>query len=358
MQRRIKNQAVGLGPMNRIFVCFVLLLLTALVTAQDPLRNDFKRVVIGFYNLENLYDTLNDPLKNDDDFTPEGVNLWTGERYREKINRLASAIAAIGLESSKAGAVILGMCEVENKQVIEDLVKSPALEKRKYAIIHLEGPDARGVDPSFIYQPNFFAVKRALTYAIHPTKDTSHKTRDILVVSGELKGEPLCVLVNHWPSRRGGELRSRGGRNIAARKARWIADSVLREDPSCRILIMGDLNDDPVNDCVKKHIGTYRDAGRPVAGQFYNPMESLYLRGIGTLAYKDSWNLFDQIMLDNGWLLAQAGWHFESVHIHNKSWLRTDFGNFKGYPFRSYSGGIYTGGYSDHFASYIVIRHQ
>jgi len=337
---------------------YILLFFGLTVYGQETKMSSEQRAVIAFYNLENLYDTLNDVWKNDEDFTPEGLNRWTGERYREKISRLARAISAIGVESCKDGAAVLGMCEVENKSVIEDLVKDPALVKRHYAIVHLEGPDARGVDPSFIYQPQYFEPQKSVTYAVHPSRDTAHKTRDILVISGLLKGEAVCILINHWPSRRGGELRSRGSRNIAAKKARWIADSVMRDDPACRVVIMGDLNDDPVNECVKKHIGTYRNARRPVAGFFYNPMEDMYLKGIGTLAYKDSWNLFDQILLNNVWLSAAEGWRYESVHIHNKSWLRTDFGNFKGYPFRSYSGGVYTAGYSDHFASYIVVKRR
>lgn len=342
----------------KIFILFFMLNGLTYYAQTSTNRSVAATAIIGFYNLENLYDTVNDIWKNDEDFTPDGPNKWTGERYREKIKQLGKAIAAIGLEYQPQGLAILGMCEVENKGVIEDLVRDPALKKRKYEVVHIEGPDARGVDPSFIYQPAFFKLKKAVAYSVRLSKDTSHKTRDILVVSGWLKGEALVVLVNHWPSRRGGEMRSRESRNIAARTARRIADSVTLADPNCRVLIMGDLNDDPVNDCVKKHIGTVSAFNKLEKGNYFNPMENLFLKGIGTLAYKDSWNLFDQILLNDVWRSSLTGWRYETVRIHNPSWLRTDFGNFKGYPFRSYSGGIYTGGYSDHFASYIVVTQE
>lgn len=341
--------------MKSLFLFFSLVYLS-LSAQRIEKRSPSEALVIGFYNLENLYDTLNDVWKNDEDYTPEGVNKWTGERYREKIRHLAHAIAAIGSEASPAGVSLLGMCEVENKAVVEDLVSEPVLRDRHYAIVHLEGPDARGVDPSFIYQPSCFKLKKAVSYPVKLGMDTTHKTRDILVISGWIGKDALAILVNHWPSRRGGELRSRESRNKAARVARRIADSITGAEPLCRVLIMGDLNDDPVNECVRNYIRTVSSPAKLKSGEYYNPMEKLYLQGIGTLAYKDSWNLFDQIMLNEVWFTAPEGWRFAAVRIHNKTWLRTDYGSFKGYPFRSYSGGIYTGGYSDHFASYIILH--
>lgn len=333
--------------------CYLIILLCNCLEAQVVPASTHS-LVIGFYNLENLYDTLDDPFKNDDDFTPEGQYKWTGERYRLKLEHLSKVINEMGADMDPEGPSILGFCEVENKSVLEDLVTTTKLKARNYQYILIEGPDARGVDPALIYRPDCFQLQDATS---HPVilHDSTHRTRDILLVQGKLLGEPVAILVNHWPSRRGGELRSRESRNIAARKARFIADSVSRKHPGIKVLIMGDLNDDPVNECVKKFIGTYDDPAKIASGKYYNPMEKLFRRGIGTLAYQDSWNLFDQILLSEDWLRGGQGLKFRQVRINNKIYLRADYGNFKGYPFRTYSGGIYTGGYSDHFASFIVV---
>ena len=317
---------------------------------------DYYISAIGFWNVENLYDTLNDKWKNDEDFTPDGINQWTGRRYWTKIDRLSTVIGQIATDITPDGLAILGLCEIENKSVVQDLVNSPHLKKRNYQFVHIEGPDIRGVDPALIYNPVYFKVKKAVSYHVRLVTDSTHKTRDILVVSGLFSGEPLTVLVNHWPSRRGGEMLSRANRNGAAKLARHIADSVTTADPKAKVLIMGDLNDDPVNECVKKYIGTYSDFKDAKDNLYFNPMEKPYKEGIGTLAWQDSWNLFDQIMLNKNWIPGlYETWQYYGVRIYNKDFLKADHGNFKGYPFRTYSGGSYTGGYSDHFASYILI---
>jgi hypothetical protein len=312
---------------------------------------------IGFWNVENLYDTLNDVWKNDEEFTPSGTNAWTGSRYRTKIDHLADVISQMATDATPDGLAILGLCEIENQNVVKDLVNHPKLKKRNYQIVHIEGPDARGVDPSFIYNPAYFTVKKSVSYHV-ALPDTNYKTRDILVVSGTFNREPLSVLVNHWPSRRGGELRSLPGRVNAAKTARRIADSILKVNPETKIAIMGDLNDDPVNESVKKYVGTYDDLSEAVAGDYFNPMGKLYAKGIGTLAYKDAWNLFDQILINKPFLGEYFSWNYYTVRVFNKPFMKQDYGNFKGGPFHTYSGGVYTGGYSDHFPVFIVIAKE
>ena len=154
---------------------------------------------IGFWNVENLYDTLNDKWANDEEFTPEGKNEWTGERYRTKISHLAEVIGKMAVETTPDGLAVMGLCEVENKNVVQDIVNSPLLKKRNYQIIHIEGPDARGVDPSFIYNPNYFKPEKASAIRVRPAVDEKHKTRDILMVSGWFLNEPVVFFVNHWP---------------------------------------------------------------------------------------------------------------------------------------------------------------
>jgi len=345
--------------MKKIALLFFILCFPAALAQKLEREKDYYISAIGFWNVENLYDTLNDKWKNDDDFTPGGLNNWTGERYRTKIDHLATVISQMATDITPDGLSILGLCEIENKSVVQDLVNSPHLKKRNYQFVHIEGPDIRGVDPSFVYNPLYFQVKKAVSYRVQQVTDSTHKTRDILVVSGLFCGEPLTVLVNHWPSRRGGEIISRANRNAAAKIARHVADSVNKQDPTAKILIMGDLNDDPVNESVKKHIGTSGDIQSLIDGSYFNPMEKLYKQGIGTLAWQDSWNLFDQILLNTNWLPKNyLTWQYYNVRIFNKDFLKADHGKFKGYPFRTYSGGSYTGGYSDHFASYIIIARE
>jgi hypothetical protein len=314
---------------------------------------------IGFWNVENLYDTLNDVWKNDEEFTPSGTNIWNGAKYWTKIDRLAEVIQMMGTDASPDGMAIMGLCEIENKSVVQDLVKSKRISSRNYQIVHIEGPDARGVDPSFIYNPTYFKVIKALSYHVTLVTDSNHKTRDILVVSGSFVGEPLTVLVNHWPSRRGGEMASRPNRNVAAKMARHIADSITTANPKAKVVIMGDLNDDPTNVCVKDVIGTYGDYKKAAPGKYFNPMEKPYKEGTGTLAWGDSWNLFDQIILNDSFTPKNfESWQYYHVRIFNKDFLKSDFGNFKGYPFRTYSGGAYTAGYSDHFPVYITLAKE
>ncbi|MBK7309958.1 MAG: hypothetical protein IPI93_03980 [Sphingobacteriaceae bacterium] len=337
----------------------IIFIVASLTSSAQKLRKDKNYFIsaIGFWNVENLYDTLNDVWKNDEEFTPSGTNAWTGPRYWTKIDRLAEVISQMATDVTPDGLAILGLCEIENKSVVEDLVKNVRLKKRNYKVLHIEGPDARGVDPSFIYNPTYFTVTKSVSYHV-TLPDTGYKTRDILVISGLFNGEPLSVLINHWPSRRGGELKSRQGRINAATMARHIADSIVKLNPETKIAIMGDLNDDPTNESVKKHIGTYGDVKEAVAGDYFNPMEKLFADGIGSLAWKDSWNLFDQILLNKPFLGEYFSWNYYTVRVFNKAFLKSDHGNFKGYPFRTYSGSAYTAGYSDHFPVYIVIAKE
>ena len=342
-------------------IFFSSLLLFTFFARSQKLQKDKNYFIsaIGFWNVENLYDTLNDKWKNDEDFTPTGTNAWTGSRYWTKIDHLAEVISQMAINHTPDGLALLGLCEIENKSVVQDLVNSSKLKKRNYQIIHIEGPDARGVDPSFIYNPVYFKVTKAVSYRVTLTTDPLHKTRDILVVSGLLGGEALSVLINHWPSRRGGELASRPNRNAAAKIARHISDSITNADPKTKVVIMGDFNDDPTNVCIKEVIGTYGDVNEVSNDKYFNPMEKPFKEGTGTLAWKDSWNLFDQILLNKAWIPnGYRSWQYRAVQIFNKPFLKSDFGNFKGYPFRTYSGGAYTGGYSDHFPVFITIAKE
>jgi hypothetical protein len=336
---------------------FALLLCCSFLQGQT-LNKDKQYYVaaIGFWNVENLYDTLNDPKKIDEEFLPEGLNAWTGSRYWTKIDHLARVISEMGSDATPEGLSIIGLCEIENKNCLDDLVKDPKLKARNYQTILVEGPDARGVDPGLLYNPKHFKVTNVVTYGVVLPTDSGHKTRDQLVVSGSFFGEPLTVIVNHWPSRRGGELASRPNRIAAAKICRRIADSVSKLDPKNKVIIMGDLNDDPPNESVKKGLKTCSKIEDASSDIFFNPMAALYKQGIGTLAWQDSWNLFDQTIMNQP--LIPSGYktfQYYKAFVFNKAYLKSDFGNFKGYPFRTYSGGTYTAGFSDHFPVYVLL---
>lgn len=337
-------------------VVYLLLFVSLLQSQTLEKGKNYYVSAIGFWNVENLYDTLNDPKKIDEEFLPEGTNAWTGKRYWEKINHMSKVIAEMASDATPEGLSILGLCEIENKNCLDDLVKDPQLKSRNYQTILVDGPDARGVDPGLIYNPKHFKVTKVATYRVTLPTDSAHKTRDQLVVSGSLFGEALTIIVNHWPSRRGGELASRPNRIEAAKVCRRIADSVTKLDPNNKVIIMGDLNDDPPNESVKTHLKTYGKLKDVKEDYYFNPMEALYKQGIGTLAWQDSWNLFDQTILNKSLLPnGYKSFQYYKAVVFNKPYLKSDFGNFKGYPFRTYSGGTYTAGYSDHFPVYVIL---
>ncbi len=347
--------------MMRLFVLrfLLLVLFSAIAITGNAQEKKYKVAAIGFYNLENLFDTINDPDKNDEDFLPTGSYNYTPAVYQDKLTNLSGVIASLATELTPDGVAMLGVAEIENRSVLEDLVKQPSLEKRGYKIIHHDSPDARGIDVGFIYQPKYFTVlgSKPLFVQMPLNPDgSSYFTRDILYVWGLFDGEPLHIFVNHWPSRRGGEAASSPLRELAATVCRTVIDSLLQADPNVKILTMGDLNDDPTNNSTYKVMQGKPKPERLKEGELYNPFYDFYKKGIGTLAWNDSWNLFDQVILSQGWLKKdQPGFYFLRNEVFNKPYLTQQSGNFKGYPHRSYIGGVYQGGYSDHFPVFIYL---
>jgi endonuclease/exonuclease/phosphatase family metal-dependent hydrolase len=343
---------------NFIFSLLFLAIASAIatrITAQDSTK--FKVAVIGFYNIENLFDTINDiGLENSEEFTPQGVNKWNTERYRNKLNNIAMVISKIAAETSPDGVAILGVTEIENRRVLEDLVKYPQIAERNYQIVHYDSPDRRGIDVALLYQPKYFTVTNSRTHPLTMPDDTGFKTRDQLVVSGLFDGEPMHVIVNHWPSRRGGERASRPNRNAAGDLSRHIVDSLLALDQNAKIFVMGDLNDDPVNPSVKDHLRCKGKREELARGDMFNPMFKMYKDGIGSLAYRDTWNLFDQIILSQGLLGDdKTTFKFYNAKVFNKNFLKQQEGAYAGYPLRTFAGGVYMNGFSDHFPVYVTL---
>lgn len=339
--------------MKQILVFFLLLMSISLFSQEKK----YKVGIVAFYNLENFFDTINDPNKNDEDFLPTGSYHYTGKVYQDKVRKLTEVLSQIGTDISPDGFSLLGVAEIENDKVLEDLTAQPEFANRHLKIVHYDGPDDRSIDPALIYNPKYFKVKHSepLFVRMENADGTLHYTRDVLWVSGLYDGEMIHVFVNHWPSRRGGEEASAAARASAAGVSKRVIDSLMKIDPQTKVFVMGDLNDDPTSPSVAKVLGAKGDLKSVKNGELYNPWVDFINRGIGTLAYNDSWNLFDQIMLSSGFLKKeQKGFFYHGAHIFNKQFMVTKTGRYKGYPMRTYDGNIYNGGYSDHFPTYCV----
>ena len=309
---------------------------------------------VAFYNLENLFDTI-DNENNDAEFLPNGANKWGTMKYNAKLKRMSYAISQIGLDNSPVGPAILGVSEIENRGVLEDLIKQPALKDRSYQIVHYDSPDRRGVDVGLLYNPRFFTVTNSKSYRLH-TEDTTFLTRDQLMVSGYLQGEKIHVIVNHWPSRSGGEERSRPKRNAAAGLTRSIVDSLFRTDPKAKIIVMGDLNDDPFNESCATVLGAKKNAEDVKPGELYNVFWKTHDKGMGSLSYNNQWNLFDQIIISNEFVNGdKSKLRFWKSEIFYRNFLIQEEGRYKGTPLRTHAGGVWLNGYSDHLPTLIYL---
>lgn len=341
-------------------ISFVLFVAIVALSGLSANGQTYKAGIVAFYNLENLFDTIDTPDVRDTEFTPEGSNKWTGERYWRKISMMADVISDIGADEGIGAPAVVGLCEMENRMVIEDLVNDPKLKPYNYQIVHYDSPDERGVDVCMIYQPKYFQVTNSKSVPLIIYKEEVDErlyTRDQLLVSGIFDGEPMHFIVNHWPSRSGGEMRSRPMRNEAAKLSRSIIDSIQAKDKKAKVILMGDLNDDPINESVAVHLNAIGDKDELKKENLYNTMDVLYRNGIGTLAYRDKWNLFDQIIVTPSLVGKKySSYQFKSAHIYNKKKLLVPDGRYKGYPYRTYVGRTsYRGGYSDHFPVYIIL---
>lgn len=321
---------------------------------QDEQR--LEPTLVGFYNIENLFDTLDSPGVIDEEYLPSAPKQWGTKRYFRKVEKMAGVIASIGTDVHPEGLSIVGLCEIENSSVLEDLVAAAPLRERKMKFVHQDGPDRRGVDCALLYNPAHFKLISFKSYPLIDPNDPEFLSRDQLLVSGVLHGDTAHFIVNHWPSRRGGEKRSQPKRALAGALGRRITDSLLTAQPHARIFYMGDLNDDPVDRSVTKSLGSSGVKADAKDGKYYNPMFDLYRKGIGSLAWQDAWNLFDQILVSPAVVHGHNnGFKLYAARVFNQPHLRQKTGNFAGYPFRTFVGDQYMDGYSDHFPVYLVL---
>lgn len=310
----------------------------------------YKLQTIAFYNIENLFDIYDDEQTNDDDFLPTSAKKWTQKRYNKKINKVGSVISKIGFESVNKPPVIVGLAEVENKLVLEDLIQSEDLSNFNYGIVHYDSNDDRGIDVALIYDKDEFKVVSSETFSINIITPEGIKdfTRDILLVSGYLDGDFIHIIVNHWPSRRDGEEESSYKRIIAANQVLEIIKKLKLQNNASKILIMGDFNDNPQDASVKHLI---------INGDLQNLMEKLKKRDRGSQNHNFQWNLFDQFFISKNLKSPlQEGYHFYKANIFDDKFLTQFHGKYKGHPYRTYVGKKYMGGFSDHFPVYIQLK--
>ncbi len=312
---------------------------------MDSNKNKY---TIAFYNLENFFDTEDQPHVLDDDFTPKGFKKWSPSKFKKKVKKMGKAISKIGLEETQKPPILVGIAEVENKTVIEALLQSKALRKEPYDFVHFDSPDERGIDTALLYNKEFFQVVSSETLPLLIQDEDGERdfTRDILYVHGKLNDEEVHVFVNHWPSRREGVEETSEKRVKAAEVVLKKVNKIVEDAPN--IIVMGDFNDDPNSKSIQRLIST---------GQFINPMEKLLSPISGSANYKGEWSLFDQILISHTFLNYEKGTHsFKYAKIFAPKLLREWKGKYKGNPFRTFVGKKYLGGYSDHFPVFVVLE--
>ena len=391
----------------------IALLSISLVSAQQ--KKQVRAATVGFLNVENLWDTVRsadyidgtkdksnpafhrsiplDSIKylevtekdykgvwNDEslagkkvvrmqggseEFTPKSGKNYTYKIYKQKLENEAKVISEMGRAYTGTAPVVVGLIEVENRQVVEDLVKEPALAKYDYGVVHYNSYDYRGIDVAFIYQKRRFTPSKSWKKEVKVFGDNGNReyTRDILVLTGFLDNEKVAFFLNHWPSRRGGEAASLPKRNAAAAILKKEMDSVRSLDPSTKLFAMGDFNDDPISPSLKnylKAVGNPKDLNEE--NHYLNLMYPLYKKGVASLAYQDAPNLFDQIIVSSNLYSPnnelRKDYTVFKAEVFAPAYLVNKEGNYKGYPFRSWNGDQFTGGYSDHFPAFVVLQKE
>lgn len=330
-----------------------MLTVAGMVYAQKQDRN-IETAGIAFYNLENLFDTIPNNLEGrDEEYTPCGKRQWDSKKYRNKIHNLAYAISQMTTISTPDGPAIIGVAEAENRGVLTDLVADRQIAKWNLQVVHHDSPDSRGIDVSLLYNPEYFEVENVTN---HTLTAIDFRTRDQMCVVGKLMGQKIAVIVNHWPSRLGGQEQSSPHREAAASLCKEIADSLWRIDPDMGVIIMGDLNDDPMDKSTAVVLGAKREQKKVKQHGFFNPWWKILDNGVGTLEYKGQWNLFDQIIVSGTLLSSRRGsWRYSRAEVLNRDFLQDPESLGLPYPLRTYSRGTYRNGYSDHFPTEIFL---
>jgi hypothetical protein len=361
----------------RKFLAFFVVLFSMISTNAQ--QKKYIVHTVAFYNFENLFDTINNP-NNDEEWLPNGAQNWTSKKYKKKLVNLSTVLMQIGTnDKQKEAPTFIGGSEIENRHVLEDLVKTPNLINLDYGIVHFDSPDKRGIDVALLYRKKHFKPTSYINIPLLIYRDqiknidkkgkeekeevtddkievTNTKrvyTRDVLLVTGLLDGEEVSLIVNHWPSRSGGEKKSSPFRETAGRLNRKIIDSLYNINPNAKIINMGDLNDGTYNKSVKEGIGAKLKKSEVEKFGIYNPFEQMAKDGNASLFYRDAGDIFDQIMVSEPLIKDDySSFKYWKAGIYNKPFMIQTEGQYKGYPLRHSANEI---GYSDHFPVYIYL---
>ncbi len=318
-------------------------------------QQEIKSFKVAFYNVENLFDTINQDGSRDGDYTPKSELKWDTKKYNQKIEHTARVLRAI---DSVNLPVIVGLCEIENRRVLEDLINHHYLSKGGYSIVHHDSPDERGIDVALLYRSAFFKVISDQKYVVKSPDNKRDHTRDLLYVKGvTASNDTLHVLVDHWASRLGGTEKSDKKRMFSAKLVKNVTDSIFKTNQRSNIIFMGDLNDNPTDSSVAVALKAKKPFSKPTDNSLYNLALPPFQRGEGTLFYK-GWNLFDQIIVSGNILNNSNGLQIDpkELHIFRPEWILYEKRNGEKVPNRTGSGKNYSGGYSDHLPVYINFK--
>ncbi|KGI60806.1 endonuclease/exonuclease/phosphatase family protein [Prevotella sp. S7 MS 2] len=331
----------------------LMLMACLFVSIMSTAQKKFNVYAVGFYNQENLFDTVHNEGKRDYDFLPNGIYKWDKLRYTHKLRNMSRALADMGTDVLPGvGCSLIGVSEVEDSMALADLVAQEPLKARNFQFVHIEGPDSRGIDCALLYNPSLFTPtwSHLYQYKDEVKGDTAFHTRGYLTVKGILGGDSVCVIVCHWPSR----FNTSPYRETAGRQVKKIKDSLLQANPDLKVFVMGDMNDDPMNASMKVGLAAKGDISEVGPNDMYNPFyDILAKQGTGTLMYNGSWNLFDQIVLSPTLLDKDGKKDFSTLKYWKKQIFRRDYlfqqtGKYKGAPLRTTAGGVWLDGFSDH----------
>ena len=346
--------------MKKLLYIISVMFLVGTMNAQAQ-EKKYSVYAIGFYNLENLFDTCHDAGKNDYEYLPDGRNKWSGMKYTHKLRNMARVLSEMGTDKLPlVGCAAIGVAEVENANCLNDLCNQPPLKARNFQFCHIEGPDQRGVDCGLLFNPSLFSVRDVklvpYEYKLQEDIEKGRATRGFLVVSGTMADEHVTIIVNHLPSRGATSYyRELGGEQIRA-----VKDSLIKDDPDVKLFIMGDMNDDPKDRSMSVALGAKRKLEDVGAGELFNPFWEIHASGTGTLMYDGAWNLFDQIILSHSLLNKKGERDYSTLKYWQPQIFRRDYlfqqeGKYKGNTLRTYAGGVWLDGCSDHLPTLVYL---
>ncbi len=340
----------------KLYTLFLIPLFISLSCTAQNTNNSGNAFGVMFYNLENLYDTINDPNKDDETFLPGADRKWNAAKYDKKLDQLSKVIAS----GADFMPTLVGLCEVENIMVVKDLAANKTLTSANYGVVHFDSPDERGIDVALMYNKSVFTPKKSIPYHVTIPGDSVDYTRDILYVSGTMningKKEELHIFVNHWPSRSEGEEVSAPKRAAAAQTLKNVIDSLNNKHTDPNIIIMGDFNDTPFDISIQKVLMAQEKNNSYTDECLVNLMSEKQKAGEGTYNFKGNWQILDHIIVSEALLdKSNLDVNENTLQIVKKDWMLFHHDKYGDSPDRTFSGIKYIGGYSDHLPVYIEL---